>query len=259
MSLAGKRIVITGIASGIGKESAKELKERGAYVIGIDRNECDEFVDEFIKADFMDPESILATANAISGNVDILFNSAGLPPTAPVVNVMTVNFVALRRFTELMIDKLNKGGAIVNMASLAGVGWPGAVDSCKQFIDNANFDNVESLCSELSIDQARCYFFSKEALVIWTMQNWNTWRERGIRLNAISPGPVDTPILPDFLETLGERAEEDMKIMGRAGTVEEIAKVVAFMCSDDSVWINGANIQCDGGMNAHIMQKVHGF
>jgi hypothetical protein len=79
---------------------------------------------------------------------------------------MTVNFVALRNFTELMIDKLNEGGAIINMASLAGVGWPQAVDSCKQFIDNANFDNVESLCNELNIDQARCYFFSKEVLVI---------------------------------------------------------------------------------------------
>ena len=68
-----------------------------------------------------------------------------------------------------------------------------------------------------------------------------------------------TPILPDFLETLGERAEEDMKIMGRAGRPEDIAKLVAFMCSDDSNWINGANLPIDGGMNAHVMKQVHNF
>lgn len=259
MSLSGKKIVITGVASGIGKQSAKVLKERGAHVIGIDRNETNEYVDQFIQADFMQEASISAAVNSIKGNVDILLNSAGLPPTAPEVNVMTVNFVALRRLTELMVDKINEGGAVINMASLAGVGWPQAIDSCKQFIEKANFDNVESLCSELGIDGARSYFFSKEVVIVWNMQNWNTWRDRGIRINSISPGPVDTPILPDFLETLGERAEEDMKIMGRAGTVEDIANVVAFMCSDDSAWINGANIQADGGMNAHVMKQVHGL
>ena len=57
------------------------------------------------------------------------------------------------------------------------------------------------------------------------------------------------------METLGERAEEDMGMMGRAGTAEEIAPVVAFLCSDDSGWINGANIAADGGMSAHVSAK----
>lgn len=259
MNLAGKRIVVTGAASGIGQQSAKVLKERGATVIGFDRNQPTAHVDEYIQVDLMDPGSIERAVASFSGGADALCNIAGLPPTAPVNSVLVVNFIALRRFTQLMVDKLNDGASIVNMASLAGIGWPRAIGELISFIEIANFDNVDSLCSEFHIDQERSYFFSKEALVVWTMQNWNTWKARNIRINAVSPGPVDTPILQDFLDTLGERAEEDMKVMGRAGTPEDIAGVVAFLCSDDSVWVNGANISADGGMSAHVMKQIHGF
>ena len=141
--------------------------------------------------------------------------------------VVTVNFIALRRFTLAMIANLNDGAAIVNLASLAGFGWPAATASVAAAIahdwdgDTARrhnlrtFEVVEEFCDEHQIDDVRSYFFSKEALIVWTMQNRWTWRERGIRMNSISPGPVDTPILPDFLATLGERAEEDMRIMDR--------------------------------------------
>ena len=69
------------------------------------------------------------------------------------------------------------------------------------------------------------------------MQNRWTWRDRGIRMNSVSPGPVDTPILPDFIETLGERAEEDMRVMDRPGCPSDIAPVVAFLLSDGAGWI----------------------
>jgi NAD(P)-dependent dehydrogenase (short-subunit alcohol dehydrogenase family) len=74
--------------------------------------------------------------------------------------------------------------------------------------------------------------------------------------NAVSPGPVDTPILRDFLETLGIRAEEDMRTMDRPGRPADIAPVVAFLLSDDSTWILGANIPVDGGMSAHIQATM---
>ena len=79
-----------------------------------------------------------------------------------------------------------------------------------------------------------------------------------IRMNCVSPGPVETPILPDFLETLGERAAEDAKIMDRPGRPEDIAPVIAFMCSDGSSWIRGANIPVDGGMYQHVLCNMHG-
>lgn len=236
------------------------MRERGAKIIGLDRNEPEAgLVDEFVKIDLSDPQSIDVAVGQIPEGADALCNIAGLPPTAPVADVMKVNFVALRYFTELMVPKLANPASIVNLASLAGVGWPQSVDPSKRFIAESTFENTVALCDELGIDSARSYFFSKEVLIIWTMQNWNTWRDRGIRINSVCPGPVDTPILPDFLETLGERAEEDMGVMGRAGTVEEIAPVVAFLCSDDSRWVNGSAMGVDGGMRAHIMGHMYGF
>ena len=259
MNLSGKRIIVTGAASGIGQQSAKIMQEQGATIVGFDRNEPTAHVDEYIPVDFTVRASINNAVDQFSGGADALCNIAGVPPTAPVVTVMTVNFIGLRYFTERIAGGINDGGSIVNMASLAGVGWPQAVADVSRFIDTADFENAQALCEQMKIEGPRSYFFSKEVLVVWTMQNWNTWRDRGIRINAVSPGPVATPILDDFLKTLGPRAEEDMQVMGRAGKPEEIAPIVAFLCSDDSSWINGANISVDGGMNAHIMQQVHGF
>ena len=78
-------------------------------------------------------------------------------------------------------------------------------------------------------------------------------------MNCISPGPVDTPILPDFLATLGARAEEDRKVMDRPGLPEDIAPVIVFMCSEGSGWIRGANIPVDGGMFIHSQCEQFGL
>ena len=96
-------------------------------------------------------------------------------------------------------------------------------------------------------------------MVAWTHENRWTWRDRGIRMNAVSPGPVETPILADFLETLGARAEEDMKIMDRPGTPADIAPVVLFLLSEGSVWLRGVNIATDGGMRANIDATSNGL
>ena len=171
--------------------------------------------------------------------------------------VLTVNFLGLRSFTLQLIERLNDNAAIVNMASLAGHGWPESVKGIKAFLNLQAFEDVEAFCEQYQIDDARSYFFSKEVLITWTMINRWTWRDRGIRMNCISPGPVETPILPDFVDTLGERAQEDMTLIGRAGRPDEVAPLVAFLCSDGSRWIYGANIPCDGGMRAHIQSQQH--
>lgn len=257
--LANKTIVVTGAASGIGAACAREIQSRGATVIGVDRNEPEGAVDRFVQTDLSDPIAIDECIAAIGDGIDGLCNVAGLPPTAGRVPVLKVNFLGLRRLTEGMIGQLNDGAAIVNMASLAGFGWAEAAASVKAFIAEGNFDNVGTFCDAHDITDARSYFFSKETLTVWTMQNRWTWRDRGIRMNSVSPGPVDTPILADFIATLGERAEEDMKIMDRPGTPADVAPLVAFLCSDASAWIRGTNIPCDGGMSAHLLVNIHGL
>ena len=260
MNLTNKNIVVTGAASGIGAHTAKILKERGATVIGVDLNEPLENVDRYIRADMSDPASIEKAVAEMPEGIDGLCNIAGVPPTVNRVLVLKVNFLGLRHFTELMIEKLADNAAIVNVASLAGLGWPDAGPQIKAVLALRDFDGAEAFCDENGIgdEGGRSYFFTKEALVVWTMMSRWSWRDRGIRMNCVSPGPVDTPILKDFLETLGERAAEDAKVMDRPGLPEDIAPVIVFMCSPASQWIRGANIPVDGGMYQHVMCNMHG-
>lgn len=259
MSLEGKRIVVTGVASGIGAETAARIKMLGGQVVGLDRNNVSTDVDEFLSVDLSEPESIDTAVGSIAGPVHGLCNVAGLPPTAGAVPVMKVNVLGLQYLTHALLPKFSDGGSIANVASLAGAGWPDAVEQIRQWQALSTFENVESACLELDISDERSYFFSKEVLIVWTLQNRWSWRDRGIRMNCVSPGPVETPILKDFLETLGERAEEDMRIMDRAGHPNDIAPVLGFLMDDDSAWIRGSNLPCDGGMASHVLSEQYGL
>ncbi len=256
--LKDKTIVVTGCSSGIGKETARVVKALGGDVLGVDVTKTEDHVDELYLADMSDRRTLKALIHALPNGIDGIANIAGLPPTAPAHKVLLVNLVGLKFFTENMIPKLNDGASIVNLASLAGFGWPQAVPSIKASEDLA-FEDVEKFIVDhkVSNEGGRSYFFSKEALVAWTMKNRWTRRSRGIRMNAVSPGPVDTPILKDFLETLGERAEEDNRVMDRPGLPEDIAPVVAFLLSDMTSWIRGTNIPVDGGMASNILCEMH--
>jgi NAD(P)-dependent dehydrogenase (short-subunit alcohol dehydrogenase family) len=257
-ALRGKTIVVTGAASGIGAATAALVAAQGASVISVDIHRPAQVVGEFLRADLSDKVSIDRLVAALPGGAHGLVNSAGLPPTWPPEAVLAVNLVGLRYLTNRLVPKLADGAAIVNLASLAGLGWP----SAKASIDagaGLDFDDVRAFCKAHDIVGARSYFFSKEALIVWTLQNRWTWRARGIRMNAVSPGPVDTPILKDFLETLGARAEEDMRTMDRTGRPADIAPVIAFLLSDGSAWIRGTNVPVDGGMFSNVLCQMHGY
>ena len=124
-----KTYIVTGVASGIGAETARLLKEQGAKVIGVDRNEA-AGVDSFFQADLSDPASIDALVDALPSGTNGLANIAGVPPTAPASTVLKVNLYGLQRLTLKLIPKLADGAAVANLASLAGFGWPNAVEQC---------------------------------------------------------------------------------------------------------------------------------
>lgn len=256
--LKSKTVIVTGAASGIGAATAEMAAANGANVISIDINAPAKPVGRFIQADLSNKASIDRLLEQLPTGIDGLANIAGLPPTKPAAAVLKVNLVGLKYLTSNVISKLNHGASIVNLASLAGLGWSDAKEAI-QASQSLDFEDVEAFCKGHGIEGARSYFFSKEALIVWTMQNRWTWRERGIRMNAVSPGPVDTPILKDFIETLGARAEEDMRTMDRPGTPADIAPVVNFLLSDGSVWIRGTNVPVDGGMFANVLCQTHGL
>ncbi len=258
--LKDKRIVVTGSSSGIGHETARFLTAQGAEVLGVDINRNFDHVEEFYRADLSDGPTIEALVDALPDGIDGLVNNAGLPPTRPARLLLAVNLVAPKHLTRLLIPKLNDNASIVNLASLAGFGWPQSIDEIKAS-EALGFDGIDAFIErwKVSSEGGRSYFFSKEALIAWTMRNRWTWRDRGIRINSVSPGPVETPILGDFLKTLGARAEEDARVMDRPGRPPDIVPVVAFLLSDHSAWIRGTNVPVDGGMSSNILCEMHGL
>lgn len=258
--LAGKTIVVTGVASGIGAETATELTRHGAKVIGIDRNEPEADLESFHRVDLADRNAVDDLIDRLPHGFDGLCNIAGLPPTAPAEAVLTVNVLALRYLTEAVLPTLADGAAITHLASMAGMGWAQAVDVIQEFEGYRLGDDLSPFLARHPMENdARSYFFSKECVQVYTMRNRWTGRERGIRMNCVSPGAVETPILTDFLATLGPRVDEHRRVMDRFATPSDIAPVVAFLQSDASRWFRGANLTLDGGMSSHFALRAAGL
>lgn len=248
--LESKSIIITGAASGIGRETALGVNAAGGKVIAVDRNRPDFPVSAFFKADLGDRASIDALVEDLPAGANGLANIAGLPPTYAPSDVIGVNFVGLTYLTKRLVPKLSDGASIVNLGALAGYDWSANIGLVKDAFE-LTFERVRDFCRDHTITDQDSYPIAKQALIAWTIANKWTWRDRSIRINAVSPGPVQTPILRDFLDTLGERAEEDMRLRG-AARPEDIAPAVLFLLSDESRWITGVNLPVDGGMLAHV-------
>jgi NAD(P)-dependent dehydrogenase (short-subunit alcohol dehydrogenase family) len=251
-------VVVTGAASGIGREAAERLIAEGAMVIGVDVNPTD--LAQERRVDLSDPEQIDRLIEDMPVGIDGLCNIAGVPPSSPPWLVLAVNAKGLQHLTEGLVPRMADGASIVNVASSAGMGWADSVDLLRD-LDGVPFEReaLEMFAVRHGLEGGgRSYSLSKEFVVTWTMRMRWAWRDRGIRMNAISPGPVDTPILRDFIETL-ERAPRVMEIMDRPGRPSDIAPVILFLLADDAAWLRGCNLAIDGGLSSHLLMERHGL
>lgn len=250
MHVQGKTIVITGVSSGIGAETARYLRLNGARVIGMDRNDPSITVDGFIKADLSEQSTIDAAVKQLPAHFDALCNIAGVPGTAPADLVGRVNYLGLRHLCAQALERLPQGGAIVNIASILGAEWPQRLDAHKDLARTPSFEAGLAWLARHPVAQDTCYQYFKEALIVWTITQSQAWfLQHGVRMNCVAPGPVFTPILGDFVQMLGqERVQADAHRMKRPALADEIAPVVAFLCADESRWVSGINLPVDGGL-----------
>lgn len=250
MDFNGKTVVVTGVGSGIGAETARLLRWGGARVIGIDRNDAAITLDGFVKADLSTPAAIDEAVSQLPARVDHLCNIAGVPGTAPVDVVARVNYLGLRHLTQRVLELMPAGGSIVNVASILGAEWPARLKLHKALGEAATFDAGLAWLARNPVDAATCYQYFKEALIVWTICQSQSWfLGRGVRMNCVAPGPVFTPILGDFVSMLGEeRVQKDAHRMKRPALADEVAPAIAFLCSNEARWISGVNLPVDGGL-----------
>ncbi len=242
--LKGKIAVITGGNSGIGYSTAKKFKEEGATVIIIGRSKekVNTAATELgVKGIVADVSSLSAIDNAVNeiksefGNIDTLFVNAGVFIPAPVGQI-----------TEDMFD------------NLTNINFKGAVFTIEKFSpilnDGASIINLSSINAYTGMPNTAVYGASKAALNSYTRTAATELAPRKIRVNAVNPGPIATPI---FSKT--GMSEEQLKGMGEAmqnriplkryGQPEEIAELVTFLASDKASFITGSEYNIDGGVN----------
>ena len=250
MTLQNKTIVVTGCCSGIGADFAKLARQQGARVIGIDRSAPTLTLDGFVQVDLADPAAIDAAVAQLPAQVHALANIAGVPGTAPPEVVARVNYLGLRHLTQRVLDRMPEGGSIVNIASILGAAWPQRLQPHRELGATASFEEGAKWLAAHPVPQDTCYQYFKEALIVWTFtQSQGIFMERGVRMNCVSPGAVFTPILGDFVQMLGqERVEKDAHRAKRPAFSDEVAPVIAFLCSDAARWVSGINLPVDGGL-----------
>lgn len=262
MMLMGKIIAVTGAASGIGARTADVCASLGADVIAIDRNESAIRYAGFIQGDISNQTGVDAIVQRLPQRIDALCNVAGLSGAPGIAPTVAVNFYGLRALSNGASDRMRDGGAVVNVASIAGFGWRANLDRAKAMVAARGFPDVAKIVAEHKVPDSYGYPLSKELLLLWTQiaAHEPQFKSRHIRVVSVSPGPVETPILKEFRQVLGDqRVDSDIAPVGRAGTPGDIAPVVAFLCSDGARWINGTNIPADGGLEAAINAQVLGF
>ncbi len=236
----GKVVVVTGAAGAIGHAAVTVLRREGATVVGVDLREADDTgADSFVSCDLTVESQVKDLYDGIArrlGRIDALFNNAGvaLPADGSTLDAdlsvfartMAVNVESVLLCCKYGIPHLiaGGGGAVVNTASLVA--------------------RMGSAVSQIG------YTASKGAVVAMSREMGVELARKGVRVNSLSPGPVQSPML-DRLFSADEVARRMVHVpAGRFGTAEEMAEAALFLLSDASSFVNGIELVVDGGISA---------
>lgn len=252
-----KNVVVTGAASGIGRSIVQKFIDLGHKVWGLDLNAPENKSVTYIYANLTNRSGMAELAQQLPSRIDVLVNAAGVSGLLPIPTVLDVNFYGLRALTRELAPRISEGGVVVNIASTSGWFWRDHLDDLLPLIQAESNEEIQSVVAERVRDGYSAYARSKEAVVVWSAMAAQEYLGR-FRVNSVSPGPVQTPLLDEFYEAMGHEELDPLtaRAGGRNGVPEEIADVVLFLASDGARWINGTDVPVDN--SAEISEFLAG-
>jgi NAD(P)-dependent dehydrogenase (short-subunit alcohol dehydrogenase family) len=261
-SYRDRRVVVTGGSSGVGAALLDVLRELDvAHVTVLDLNSPAGPHDTFVATDLADEHAVRAAITTIgdTGNpVHALFNNAGVADTQPPRTVLSVNYLALRTLAEGLLDLMPEGSAIVNTASTAGHMWRKQAKEINELLDLGIADGWSTsqqwLDEHPSLVEEGPYNFSKAIVELYTLRSSRPTMRRGVRTSSACPGPIDTPLLADFRATASDKVLDwnIREMAGRAVAPGEVASLLAFLGCPAASYVNGVNVEIDGGFFAAL-------
>jgi len=242
----GKRALVVGGASGMGAATAALVRDLGAETVVMDHVAVDVPGVKSIEVDLRDRAGIDAAIDECGGPIHALFSCAGVADGTP--GIEKINFIGHRHLIDraLAAGMIPRGSAIGMISSAAGLGWEKDLDQLKEYLDTPDFDAAVAW-HDANPGHAD-YMWSKKAICAYVVRESMRMLTDGIRLNAILPGPTDTPLAQanaDLWLTFGQDFRAVTGI--EASTPEEQADVLVFLCSHAARYINGQTIVTDAG------------
>jgi NAD(P)-dependent dehydrogenase (short-subunit alcohol dehydrogenase family) len=244
-SYNGKRAVVVGGATGMGAAVAEVVKDAGAEVVVMDRADVSLDGVKAIRLDLSEKASIDAAVDECGGPVDALFSCAGVADGT--AGIERINFIGHRYLIDRLLERdlLPRGSAIGMISSAAGLGWESNLDLLLEFLDLHDFDAAAAWTQE----QGRAtYMWSKQAINAYVAREALGLLQRGVRINAILPGPTDTPLAQANADTWLSFGADYREAAGiEAATPLEQAYPLVFLCSDAAAGVTGITMVTDAG------------
>jgi len=241
----GKRVLVVGGATGMGAATAELATDAGADVVVMDYAPVTNGAVTAIQLNLADTASIDAALDECGGPLDAIFACAGVADGTP--NIERINFLGHRHLIERALDAglLPRGSAIGFISSAAGLGWEPSFSLLEGLFETPD---VESGAAWFAEHNMADYFHTKQAVCAWVARQAYPFLQQGVRINAICPGPTDTPLAQANAElwlSFGADYREELDIT--AATPLEQAYPLLFLCSDAARGIAGITLVSDAG------------
>lgn len=255
MSERSRTVVVTGGASGIGDAVVQAFRASGDEVFVVDRQPSTRDV-RTVQGDLTDTASIHAAVGALPDGIDVLVNAAGVSGIQDVRTILAVNYTGAAVLTELLAPRFSADAAVVSVASTAGYEWRDRVEAIEGLLGTTTVQEAVD-CATPYLPKGResyeAYNLSKAALIVWSMTKSRQFGPN-IRTNTVSPGPIETPLLAEFYDSMGSAQLDPLKDMtGRHGTAQEVAAVITFLAGTAASWISGTDTVVDGGAEGALL------